>query len=111
MLLSDLLRALVHDADGRDIGSVDDVLLVQDGPYVEGFGNGLRVDGVVVGRAGLGVRLGYHRKPVNGPWLLRRMFTAIERRARYVPWDIVTAWEGDVVTTSARAADLGPPGP
>jgi hypothetical protein len=109
MKLSDLLHSRVCDADGADLGKVADVLLVQDGPYVEGFGHALRVEGLVIGRGGLGVRLGYHRKPVEGPWLLRSLFSALERRARYVRWRDVSAWADDAVTIKLRAADLGPP--
>jgi hypothetical protein len=109
MQLSDLLHSRVRDADGTDLGKVADVLLVQDGPYVEGFGHALRVEGLVVGRAGLGVRLGYHRKPVEGPWMLRTMFSALERRARYVAWRDVSSWGDGELTTSQRGADLGPP--
>jgi hypothetical protein len=111
MLLSDLLRSRVRDADGRDVGKVADVRLVQDGPYVEGFGHALRVEALVVGRAGLGVRLGYHRKPVEGPLLVRRIFAALERRARYLEWRDVTDWDGETITTRRRSGDLGPPPP
>src|SRR4051812_49100483 len=100
MKLSELLHADVIDADGRNIGSVDDVLLVQDGPYIEGFGAALRVAGVVVGHGAVGIRLGYHGAGVKGPWLLRKVFGALERRSRYVPWDAVTDVAGDRLTIS-----------
>ena len=70
MRIGELLHSTVVDADGKRLGSIDDVRLVQDGPYLEGFGAALRVDGLVVGRGGLAVRLGYHRHGVRGPALL-----------------------------------------
>ncbi|MDQ1374192.1 MAG: hypothetical protein QOJ09_1530 [Actinomycetota bacterium] len=97
MRLSDLLHSTVVDADGREVGTVDDVRLVQDGPTVANFDAALRVEGLVVGGGALGLRLGYHRAGVTGPWLLKALFTWLERRARYVPWDDVTSWEDDIV--------------
>src|SRR6266508_2066067 len=98
MKLSELLEA-----------HVDDVLLVQDGPYIDGFGAALRVAGLLVGHGSIGVRLGYHRGGITGPWLLRKVFGAIERKSRYVPWETVTDWDDDQVTIAARAEELGPP--
>ena len=109
MKLSELLHSDVFDADGRNLGSVDDVLFVQDGPYVEGFGAALRVAGLVVGRGAIAVRLGYHRAAVSGPWLLRRVFGALERRTKYVPWEDVTDWDGERVTVGVRGDELAPP--
>jgi hypothetical protein len=98
MRLSDLLHSTVVDASGTELGSVDDVRLVQDGPAMANFDAALRVEGLVVGRGAVGLRLGYHRAGVKGPWLLRRLFTRIERRARYVSWADVASWEADLVT-------------
>ena len=52
-LISDLLRSKVVDAYGQDLGSVNDVRLVQDGPALEGFGAALRIDGLIVGAGAL----------------------------------------------------------
>jgi hypothetical protein len=90
MRLSELLGRPVLDADGRAMGTVKDVRLVQDGPYVEGFGQALRVEGLLFGRGALGVRLGMARANVQGPWPLTTVFRRLERRARYVEWDDVT---------------------
>jgi sporulation protein YlmC with PRC-barrel domain len=106
MRIGELLRSSVVDADGHDLGSVNDVRLVQDGPYVEGFGVALRVDALVVGPGSVAVRLGYHRHQVKGPALLRLVFGAIDRRAHYVPWDDVEAWDGSTVTLRVRRHDL-----
>jgi hypothetical protein len=106
MRLSDLLHCRVVDADGRSLGSIDDVRLVQDGPVNAGFDAGLRVDGLVVGRGALGLRLGYHRADVQAPWLLRVLFTRLERRAHFVPFDDVATWGDDTVRLRTREADL-----
>lgn len=106
MRLSELLHSRVLDADGRDIGHVHDVRLVQDGPVLEGFGHALRVQGLVVGAGSLGVRLGYHRHGVRGPALVKWPALRLERRARYVAWADVDQWDGDVVRLRARADDL-----
>jgi hypothetical protein len=110
MRLSDLLRCEVVDEDGDRLGRVSDVRLVQDGPIRAGVQAELRVDALVVGRAGLAERLGYVKNRVRGPWLLRAPFTALERRARIVPAEEVVAWEVDESTVRVRrgAADRSP---
>ncbi|HEX9969795.1 MAG TPA: hypothetical protein VGB03_06620 [Acidimicrobiales bacterium] len=104
--LGELLHSRVVDADGRAVGRVHDVRLVQDGPVLDGFGHALRLEGVIVGAGGLGVRLGYHRHGVRGPALLKWLALALERRARYVAWSEVEAWDGEVVRLRHRASDL-----
>jgi hypothetical protein len=92
--MGELLRCHVVDAEGRRVGRVHDVRLVQDGPARGRFGPSLRVDGLVVGEGALAIRLGYHRADLWGPFLLGRIFRALEGRARYVPWERV-AERGD----------------
>jgi sporulation protein YlmC with PRC-barrel domain len=104
MLMSDLIGSHVVDADGKRLGRVTDVRLVQDGPYIEGFGNALRVDGLVIGRAGIANRIGYARGGVRGPWLLRRLASALEGKAWIVPWTDVTASEAGFAVGRARHA-------
>ena len=106
MRLGELLRSNVIDERGRKLGSVDDVRLVQDGPVLGGFGAALRVDGLVVGKGGLGVRLGFHRAQVKGPWPLKAVLGARERRARYVPWARVKSWSDGVVLVSGSVENL-----
>ena len=101
MRLAEFLDSTVVDADGHRVGPVDDVRLVQDGPRLEGFGAALRVEGLIVGAGSLAVRVGYHRHRVQGPALLKLVFTALERRARYVAWD--------EVVRDGRAVVLGGP--
>jgi sporulation protein YlmC with PRC-barrel domain len=109
--LSELLGSEVVDRDGASLGHVHDVRAVQDGPAVAGFGALLRVDGLVVGRGSKGVRLGFHRSGVKGPWPLKRIFETLERQAVFVPWHQVEAWEGPTIRISARGADLSDPPP
>jgi hypothetical protein len=104
--ISELLHSTVVDVDGAELGSVNDVRLVQDGPLLDGFGAALRVDGLVVGAGSLAVRLGYHRHGVAGPALLKTIFGALERRARFVPWEQVEEWAGSTVRLRCRSADV-----
>ena len=93
MRLSELLDRAVVTADGRRLGKVRDVRLVQDGPILAGGTQAaLRVDAVIVSRGWRGVRLGYLRGEVRGPWMLRAIFCRLERKARAIPlrdlvWD------------------------
>ena len=105
MQISDVMGRRVADADGARVGKVADVRLLQDGPFVEGFGNTLRVDALVVGRGGVASRLGYVRGGVRGPWLLKVVAAALEGRAFLVPWTDLQDTD-DGFTTSRRRADL-----
>lgn len=110
MRLSDLLHCTVHDADGTVIGRVSDLRLVQDGPVVGGLQAAIRVDALVVGRAGLAERLGYVRSRVNGPWMLKVLFSHIERRARIVPAHEIESWDitSGVLRVGRRDAAIRP---
>jgi hypothetical protein len=91
MRLSDLLRAVVVDADGTVIGHVHDVRLVADGPPQGVWGPALRVHDLVVGRAGSGTRLGLTRPDVRGPALLKALFPRADHRL--VRWQDVARIE------------------
>lgn len=106
MRIGELLHSTVMDGAGRSVGHVHDVRLVQDGPLMEGFGAALRIAGLVVGSGGGAVRLGYHRHRVRGPFLVKKLFTTIEARARYVPWEQVERWDGRTVTLRCGADEL-----
>jgi hypothetical protein len=106
--LSDLVDAVAFDADGIPIGAVEDVRLVQDGPFVEGFGHKLRLDGVVIGKRARGLRLGFGRADVGGPWLLKAIFGRLERHARYYTWDEID-WEPGAVRLRPGATASEPP--
>jgi hypothetical protein len=97
MNLSDLLHSQVFDPDGEKLGSVDDVLLVQDGPPLLPFGAAFRVEGLQVGHRAVGRRLGYDHGKVKGPWFLKIFFSTLNQRSRYVPWEDVDTWDGSVV--------------
>lgn len=103
MHLSDLLRSEVVDTEGKHYGTVEDVLLVQDGPVLLPFGAALRVEGLIVGTHKVGTRLGYNREGINGPRLLRVLFGALERRAHEVAWEAVIEWDGRVIRVHSDA--------
>ncbi len=105
MQMSDVMGRPVVDAAGTSVGQVSDVRLVQDGPFIEGFGNALRLDAVVVGRGGVASRLGYVRGDVRGPWLLRVLAASLERRAYLIAWSDLQETDTGF-TTSQRRADL-----
>jgi hypothetical protein len=103
--LSELLGRQVVDENGESLGSVVDVRAVQDGPVLGGADAALRVDALVVGRRGVGVRLGYHRLGVRGPWPLKALFRHLARRLRDVPWDDVVRLEDGGVRIRGTAPD------
>jgi sporulation protein YlmC with PRC-barrel domain len=106
MLASELLGSRVLDADGVDLGHVDDVRVIQDGPLIEGFGAALRVSDLVVGPGGLAVRLGYVRHGVRGPALVRWWAARSERRCLLVPWVDVETVDEKVVRLRRPRRDL-----
>ena len=108
MRLSELLHSEVVDAEGTTLGAVHDVRLVQDGPLLLPFGAALRIEGLIVSHRAVGIRLGFGRKNVAGPWLLRRIFAALESRARYAPWELVETFEDGVVRLRVARSQLGP---
>jgi sporulation protein YlmC with PRC-barrel domain len=91
--IADLLDAEVRDAGGNRVGRVHDVRLVQDGPPVGAFGASLRVDGLLVGPTAVGVRLGFERDRLRGPWVLKAVFRAMHRGLHEVDWGDVAAIE------------------
>jgi hypothetical protein len=97
MRISELLGADVHDANGRLLGRVHDVRLVQDEMVKEGGDARLRVDALLVGKSGVASRLGYVRNGVRGPWLLKLIATARERRADEISWSELAMTGGRLV--------------
>jgi hypothetical protein len=97
MRLADLIGSQILDRDGRDLGRVGDVWLIQNGPPIGLFGAALTVDTLVVGRFGLASRAGYERDDVRGPapiaWFLHRR-TAHRPVARWS--DIASIEEGRI---------------
>ena len=109
MRLTDLLGAEVVDQAGRSAGRVHDVRLVQDGPVLSGFGAGLRVDGLVVGRRAVGARLGYERPGMRGPLPVKLLAGWLHHDGRFVAWDRVRAIEEHRIRISGSADDLPQP--
>lgn len=109
MRLSELLHRRVVDADGREAGKVHDVRLVQDGPLLGTFGAALRVEGLIVGPAAVGARLGYRRAGMDGPFLLAAPLRRLHRRIRFVPWDRVVSIGKDTISISGSVEDLSEP--
>ncbi|MCU1358186.1 MAG: PRC-barrel domain containing protein [Acidimicrobiales bacterium] len=111
MRLSDLLGAEVVDRDGRSLGRVRDVRLVQDGPIQGTFGAGLRIEGLVVGRVAVASRLGYDREGVEAPWLVARIARVLSRDSRHVPWSDVVRVADRRVELACRGDELLAPTP
>ena len=111
MRLSDLLGAEVLDQAGRSAGRVHDVRLVQDGPVTGGFGAGLRLDGLIVGRRAVGARLGYDRGRMKGPLPVKLLAGWLRHDGRYVQWERIRSIEPDRIVISGTVEDLPTPGP
>jgi hypothetical protein len=111
MRLSDLLGSEVLDEAGRSAGRVHDVRLVQDGPVTGGFGAALRLDGLLVGRRAVGLRLGYARGRMKGPLPVKLLTGWLYRDGRYVAWERVRSIEPDRIVISGTVEDLSTPGP
>jgi hypothetical protein len=58
-----------------------------------------------------GVRLGYGRTAMKGPWLLAAAFHGRHRYLRFVPWDRVIELGDEHIKMSGSAADLAEPEP
>jgi hypothetical protein len=102
MQMSDVLGTKLLDRDGVVVGVISDVRLLQDGPFIDGFGNALRLDALVVGRGGVAVRLGFIRGGVRGPWPLRVLASLLEARARLVRWSDVEYVDGEFRVLARR---------
>jgi sporulation protein YlmC with PRC-barrel domain len=101
MLLSELLGVTVVDTDGRKLGRVHDVLLVQDGPMTNQGLAQLRLHAIAVGKRSFGTQLGYAQGTVQGPWLLRRV---LGRDPEVIPWDAVVHHDPDRIVVDSRTS-------
>ena len=97
-------RAAV-DAEGRPIGRVHDVRLRRDGPIIPGFGPGLRVEGIIIGRGSIANRLGLDRPDIAGPWPLDVLGKRAAQRAKFVPWENVEL-HPDFIQCNQRLHDM-----
>ena len=109
MRLADLLASVVVDVDGRELGEVADVWLVQDGPPIAPFGAALRVDALVVGRFGLASRAGYDREGIEGPAPIAWWFHRKTADRPVAAWDDVAAIEEGRIRLRRRVGELGRP--
>ena len=105
---SDLLRMLVLDAGGQEVGMVYDARFVKDGPVQGAFGPGYRLQGLVVGRGSFGARLGFDRASVKGPWPLKAMFRRLHANAKFVDWSHIDSIEWERIRLNVPAASLRP---
>src|SRR6478672_7823068 len=93
MRLSELIGRPVVTADGRTLGTVHDVRLVQDSRATHA-GTGYRVDALAVGRRAVGTRLGFLPGHVEGLGLLRRMLGHGD--------NVIVEWSAVVSCTAER---------
>jgi sporulation protein YlmC with PRC-barrel domain len=105
---SELLRMHVVDAEGKEVGDVQDARFIKDGPVQGAFGPGYRLQGLVIGRGSFGIRLGFDRASVKGPWLLKTIFRGLHAKTRFVDWSHVDVIEGDMIRLDVPAGDLRP---
>jgi hypothetical protein len=94
---SDLVDRPVVGPDGRTLGKVIDVRLVQDGPLMGAYA-AMRIESLVVGHHKLAAHLGYDRAGTRGPWLVNALVDLITRKNRELPWADARL-EGGVVRT------------
>jgi sporulation protein YlmC with PRC-barrel domain len=91
--LTSLLGSHVLDREGRDLGKVHDVRFTQEGPLLGSWGAALRFQALLVGPSALGVRLGFERRDVKGPWPLKAAFHALHGRMVVAGWDQLASIE------------------
>jgi sporulation protein YlmC with PRC-barrel domain len=106
MRLTDLLGSHVVDRTGARVGRVHDVRMVQDGPPIGTFGAAPRLHALIAGSPAVGVRLGFGRSDVHGPWVVDAVFRRLHRDLRVIPWDLVAALQEGVIVLGATDPDL-----
>lgn len=106
MRLSELLRAQVIDAAGRDLGPLRDVRLERDDAGSQDA-PAYRVVGIVVGNgplARLAHSWGYAEGRATGPWLLRALTSRAAEQAAFIPAADVVDWGPATVVVSNAPA-------
>jgi hypothetical protein len=107
MRATDLLGATVYDRDGVPVGAVRDLRLTAGGPAVPDGGEpAYRLSTLECGPVGVAHRLGYGRRPMNGPWPLTVLLRALVRRSVVVDWADVTGVHGSRIDIGRRRAEL-----
>lgn len=107
--LAQLLGASVRTRDGRDLGNVLDVRLeAAPGESVRSPVDHLVVAWLLLGKAAPGMLLGYDRREAEGPWLVRALVKALQRRSQMVRIDHVDEidWREGEVTVNDRLEPL-----
>ncbi len=106
MRVTDLLGCRVVDRTGARVGRVHDVRMVQDGPPIGPFGAAPRTHALIAGSPAVGVRLGFGRADVHGPWVVDAVFRRLHRDLRVIPWDLVAALQEGVIVLRATDRQL-----
>jgi sporulation protein YlmC with PRC-barrel domain len=104
MRVGELLQTHVTTSEGRSLGRVRDILVVQDGPLRASGEHAFRVHGLVAGRFARGTCLGYVSRPgvdpdqeTRGPLPIRALFRWLHRNAVYVPWQQIVEITPDAI--------------
>jgi len=108
MRASDVLESRVYDSAGDEVGQVHDIRMVRDAPVQGAFGPGYRVLGLIVGPAGLGVRLGFDRSSMHGPWVLKALFRWTHRNAKLVDWSLIDSMDQREIRLRVKGEELPP---
>jgi hypothetical protein len=94
--VGELLQTTVVSADGKRLGRVRDLHIIQDGPLRASGEHAFRVHGIVAGRFALATRLGYATYPglapdeeTRGPLAIRAIVRWLHRNAKYIPWEAI----------------------
>jgi sporulation protein YlmC with PRC-barrel domain len=103
--LTDLLGAEAVTIDGTRLGKVHDVRLVQDGPPIGAWGAAFRVRSLLVGPRSVGVRLGFDRAGVRGPWILKAPLVAWHRSLVEIGWERVAAVTPEAIRVRGTGQD------
>lgn len=91
MRLSDLIGREVVDSGGRRVGTVADLVVVQDGPMLGGLTASFRGTALVVVERRHVRLLGYERD--LRPAVLRGLMKTLAGRVRQVPWETVESYD------------------
>jgi hypothetical protein len=79
--MSEILGSRVLLPDGSRAGFVTEIRLAG-GPGLQSY----VIEGLIVGPRVQGSMLGYDRRQVLGPWLVRAIVRLLNRDLAYVPW-------------------------
>jgi hypothetical protein len=107
MRATELLGATVYDSDGRAVGAVRDLRLAVGGEAVPDSGRpAYRLAALECGPVGVAHRLGYGRRPLNGPWPLTVLVRALIRHSVLVDWADVVSVRGNRIDIRRRRDEL-----